>query len=95
MIALPMSVATNPGATALTAIPLGARASARDWVSELSPAFAAPYAGYRGSPRKAPRDDTLTIRPPWPRCRAAHQHTLAGPSRLAARVRCHAACHPS
>lgn len=46
-----MSVATKPGATAVTAIPAGAGDTVSDWASACTPAFAAPYAGTSGSPR--------------------------------------------
>ena len=82
-----MSVATKPGATEATAMPYGARATARDWPIELRAAFDAPYAGCVGSPRKAPRDDTLMIRPPRSRmCWAAAQAALAAPNRLTSKV---------
>jgi hypothetical protein len=59
-----MSVSTYPGATLATAIRYGARARAIDWPNAFSPALLAPYAGCRGSPRNAPREVTLMIRPP-------------------------------
>src|SRR5262252_9758041 len=94
-----MSVSTNPGATVATAMPCGARALASDWPKAFRPALLAPYAGWPGSPRKAPREDTLTMRPadfpePWRiMCWTAHQVTLAAPTRLTPSVSCQAACH--
>ena len=90
-----MSVATKPGATVATAMPYGASATARDWPSAFSPALLAPYAGCSGSPRNAPRDETLTIRPPRSRmCWAAHQIDVrrrrSGWSSSVCRQRC---CH--
>ena len=60
-------------------------------------ALLAPYAGDLGSPRKAPREETLTIRPPPASimCGTTHQLALAGPRRLTASVFCHARCHSS
>jgi hypothetical protein len=89
-----MSVSTYPGATVATAMPSGARARAIDWPNAFRPALLAPYAGCRGSPRYAPREVTLTIRPPvsfmyW----TAHQVTLAAPVRLTASVSRQASCH--
>lgn len=78
-----MSVSTKPGATVATAMPYGASATANDWAMAFIPALLAPYAGLAGSPRNAPRDETLTIRPPRSRmCCAAHQAALAAPSRF-------------
>ena len=90
-----MSVATYPGATEATAMPCGASATASDCPNACSPALLAPYAGWAGSPRNAPRDPTFTIRPP-PRatmCRTAHQVTFAAPTRLTPSVARHASCH--
>jgi len=101
-----MSVATYPGATDATVMPCGASATASDWPNACSPALLAPYAGWAGSPRNAPRDPTFTIRPPWsdaPRpdplervmCRTAHQVAFAAPIRLTLSVARHASCHSS
>ena len=92
-----MSVATYPGATDATVMPCGASATASDWPNACSPALLAPYAGWAGSPRYAPRDPTFTIRPPDPviMCRTAHQVTFAAPIRLTKSVARHASCHSS
>ena len=79
-----MSVSVSPGATAVTAMPRGPSARASDWPNAISPALLAPYAGWPGSPRNAPREETLTIRPPSRMWRTAHQVTLAAPTRLTA-----------
>src|SRR5205814_1349176 len=88
----------HPGRpTEATAMPCGARCRAIDWPNAFRPALLAPYAGCRGSPRKAPREVTLMIRPP-PRgimCRTAHQVALAAPTRLTPSASCQAACHCS
>ena len=92
-----MSVSTYPGATDATVMPCGASATASDCPNACSPALLAPYAGWAGSPRNAPRDPTFTIRPP-PRatmCRAAHQVAFAAPARLTPSVARHASCHCS
>jgi hypothetical protein len=91
-----MSVATYPGATDATVTPCGASATASDWPNACSPALLAPYAGWAGSPRNAPRDPTFTIRPPRPErvmCRTAHQAAFAAPIRLTPSVARHASCH--
>src|SRR5690349_2558961 len=88
-----MSVVVQPGAMAVTAMPSGPRARARDWVSETRAALEAPYAGWLGSPRKAPREETLMMRPPRGMWRTAHQVAFAGPVRLTARVSVQACCH--
>src|SRR6266516_4113062 len=88
-----MSVTVQPGAIAVTAMPSGPSARARDWVKETMAALEAPYAGWFGSPRKAPREETLTMRPPRVMWRTAHQVTLDGPIRLTASVSAHACCH--
>ena len=92
-----MSVSMNPGATVDTAMPSAPSATASDWPSALRPAFDAPYAGCSGSPRNAPRDETLTIRPASERRRngSAQNVTFAVPSRLTSTVRRQAACHCS
>jgi hypothetical protein len=91
-----MSVSTYPGATLATAIRYGASARAIDCPNAFSPALVAPYAGCRGSPRNAPREVTLMIRPPACfMCCTAHQVTLAAPVRLTARVSRQASCHCS
>nr|BFE75828.1 hypothetical protein GCM10020092_091290 [Actinoplanes digitatis] len=91
-----MSVSTKPGATQATPIPYGASATASDCAIEFSAALLAPYAGWPGSPRNAPRDDTLTIRPPRSRmcCAAAHA-AFAAPKRLTSKVPRQVACHSS
>src|SRR4051794_6363730 len=93
-----MSVSVKPGATAVTVIPRGPRSRASDWPKAIIPAFDAPYAGWPGSPRNAPRDDTFTIRPPRPprsMCCTAHQVTFAAPTRFTPSVSRHPACHSS
>ena len=62
---LAMSVSTNPGATAVTVMPCGASARARDWL-KVQAGLARPVGGLPVSPRNAPREETLTIRPPPP-----------------------------
>ena len=77
-------------------MPCGASATASDWPNACSPALLAPYAGCAGSPRNAPRDPTLTIRPPRSfMCRTAHQVAFAAPVRLTPSVARHASCHSS
>ena len=79
-------------------MPCGASATASDWPNACSPALLAPYAGWVGSPRYAPRDPTLTIFPPRApaiMCRTAHQVAFAAPTRFTPSVACHAACHSS
>src|SRR3954447_21788877 len=93
-----MSVSVKPGATAVTVIPRGPRSRASDWPKAIIPAFDAPYAGWPGSPRNAPRDDTFTIRPPRPprsMCCTAHQGTFAAPTRVTPSVPRHPPCHSS
>src|SRR5882757_5650303 len=90
-----MSVVVQPGAMVVTAIPSGPSARAIDWPNDTSAALLAPYAGWFGSPRNAPREETLTIRPPRPMCRTAHHVTFAAPTRFTARVPDHARCHSS
>src|SRR5258707_12525495 len=75
-------------------MPCGASAGASDWLGGLRPALLAPEAGELGSPRNAPRDDTLMIRPPRPFiCCTAHHVTLAAPIRWTPSVACHGCCH--
>jgi hypothetical protein len=93
-----MSVAMKPGARVATEMPSGARARAIDCPKACSPALLAPYAGTSGSPRYAPREPTLTMRPRGSpaaggtaiMCRATHQVRFAAPIRLVARVVCQA-----
>jgi hypothetical protein len=61
------------------------------------PAFDAPYAGVTGSPRNAPRLETLTMAPPPAalRCGIAQYAAWAAPVRLVARVRVQVSCHSS
>src|SRR5262249_17477376 len=87
-----ISVSTKPGATAVTAIPRGARATARDCVIEFRPALLAPYATCLGSPRNAPREETLMMRPPRPMWRAAHHTMFAALMRLTSSVLRQTAC---
>src|ERR687889_1749965 len=78
-------------------MPCGASACASDWLMLFSPALLAPYAGCSGSPRNAPREETLTIRPASDRRRngSAQNVTFAVPRRLTSIVRRQAACHCS
>src|SRR5919205_2800239 len=92
-----ISVCTKPGATQVTEMPTGASARAIDCAKAFIPAFDAPYAGLSGSPRKAPRLDTLTTAPPPAACRCgtARNVALAAPTRLTASVRAQTCCHSS
>src|SRR3954469_9589332 len=92
-----ISVWTNPGATQVTEMPCGASASAIDWAKAFSPALDAPYAGLFGSPRNAPRLETLTTAPPPAaiRCGTARKVAFAAPTRLTARGGDQAASHSS
>ena len=98
-----ISLAMNPGASVTTPMPWLPSATAREDPIACRPALLAPYAGTSGSPRNAPREPTLTIRPTGRPsaggtsiiCRATHHVRLAGPSRLVARVRAQMSTHSS
>ena len=57
-------VHTTPGATAFTRIPDGPSSTAPVRTSDMSPAFAAPYAECRGADVMPETDATNTITPP-------------------------------
>src|SRR5246127_5272002 len=60
-----IGVSIKPGATALTRIPLSAHLTARFLVTQMTPAFAAPYPGTSGTARSADIDAKLaTLAPP-------------------------------
>ena len=58
-------VHTTPGATAFTRMPDGPSSTAPVRTSDMSPAFAAPYAEWRGADVMPDTDATNTIAPPW------------------------------
>ena len=60
-------VHTTPGATAFTRMPDGPSSTAPVRTSDISPAFAAPYAEWRGADVMPDTDATNTIAPPWSR----------------------------